>query len=284
MTNFPGIKIIKVQKPLAPTIKDRDKEILLVLNFTAEEIAELHYWRFNHPHSRVMLRMEVLWLKNQGMSNQDIAIYAGISKSTVTSYIWAYQLCSIERLKEVKFYKLSNRLENHKESHEACFHEYPPTTAGAAREKIEELTGITLSVETVRKFLKRLGMRFLKTGQIPAKADIAKQEKYLQEELGSGLEEAKAGKRSVYFADAVHFVLGAFLGYLWCFVPLFIKMPAGRQRFNVLGVLNAATHELLTITNDSYVTALNVCELLKRLVEKEQGKMCTLVLDNAHYQ
>jgi hypothetical protein len=57
----------------------------------------------------------------------------------------------------------------------------------------------------------------------------------------------------VFFIDAAHFVLSPFLGYLWCFTRLFIKAPSGRQRFNVLGALNAITHELLTITNDTYI-------------------------------
>jgi hypothetical protein len=38
--------------------------------------------------------------------------------------------------------------------------------------------------------------------------------------------------------DAAHFVFAPFLGYLWCFVRMFIKAPSGRQRFNVLGALN----------------------------------------------
>jgi hypothetical protein len=67
------------------------------------------------------------------------------------------------------------------------------------------------------------------------------------------LEEAKKGKRKVFFVDAAHFVLAPFLGYLWSFTRLFIKAPAGRKRFNVIGALDAITHELLTITNDAYI-------------------------------
>jgi hypothetical protein len=75
------------------------------------------------------------------------------------------------------------------------------------------------------------------------------------------LEEAKKGKRKVFFVDAAHFVLAPFLGYLWSFTRLFIKAPAGRKRFNVIGALDAITHELLTITNDAYIN-LNVARNL----------------------
>jgi hypothetical protein len=79
------------------------------------------------------------------------------------------------------------------------------------------------------------------------------------------LEEAKVGKRAVFFVDAAHFVLGAYLGFLWCFERLFVKTGAGRQRFNVLAALNAVTHELITVTNETYINAQSVCELLHKL-------------------
>ena len=41
----------------------------------------------------------------------------------------------------------------------------------------------------------------------------------------------------MFFVDAAHFVLAPFLGFLWCFTRVFIKAPAGRQRFNVLAAV-----------------------------------------------
>jgi hypothetical protein len=35
-----------------------------------------------------------------------------------------------------------------------------------------------------------------------------------------------------------------------------VKASAGRRRFNVLGALNAITHELVLITNDTYISPL----------------------------
>ena len=72
------------------------------------------------------------------------------------------------------------------------------------------------------------------------------------------MSEAKAGQRAVFFIAAAHFVLAPFLGYLWSVTRLFVKAPAGRSRFNVLGALNAVTHELITVMNDSYINAASV--------------------------
>jgi len=103
-------------------------------------------------------------------------------------------------------------------------------------------------------------------------------------ELEPRLAEAQAGRRAVLFVDAAHFVLAPFLGYLWCFVRWSIRAPAGRQRFNVLAALNAITHELVTVSNDAYINAQSVCELLWKVAALELGVPVTLILDNARYQ
>jgi transposase len=81
-----------------------------------------------------------------------------------------------------------------------------------------------------------------------------------------------------------HFVLQPFLGFLWCFQRCFVYSGSGRKRLNVLGALNAITHEIVTITNDSYINALSVCDLLRKLAAKHTGEVVTLFLDNARYQ
>lgn len=96
--------------------------------------------------------------------------------------------------------------------------------------------------------------------------------------------EAKLGKRAVFFTDAAHFVLAPCLGFLWSFTRLFLRAPAKRKRFNVLGALHAITHELITVTNDSYINALSVSELLWKIAALGFDMPITLVLDNARYQ
>ena len=104
------------------------------------------------------------------------------------------------------------------------------------------------------------------------------------EELEPRLTQARVGQRAVFFVDAAHFVLAPFLGVLWSFTRLFVRAPAGRQRFNVLAALNAITHELFTVTNDTYITATEVCALLCQLAALNLGVPLTVVLDNARYQ
>ena len=186
--------------------------------------------------------------------------------------------------KEVNFYQPESELEEHRETLEDYFREHPPATIKEAAAKIKELTGIERKESQVRAFLNGLGMKCRKVGMLPAKADPDEQAAFKQDKLEPRLEEAKAGQRAVFFVDAAHFVLAPFLGLLWCFERVFIKAPAGRQRFNVLGALNAITHELIMVTNDSYINAESVRELLLKLAELNLGVPITLILDNARYQ
>lgn len=98
------------------------------------------------------------------------------------------------------------------------------------------------------------------------------------------LEEAERGERTVFFVDAAHFVLSGFLATVWSFTRHWVKAPSGRQRFNVLGALNAITHEMITITNNAYINAECVCALLEKIAAQGINTAITLVMDNARYQ
>ena len=52
----------------------------------------------------------------------------------------------------------------------------------------------------------------------------------------------------------------------------------------MLGALNAITHELITLQNDTYINAQTVCDLRVRIAAHGMDKPITLVLDNARYQ
>lgn len=86
------------------------------------------------------------------------------------------------------------------------------------------------------------------------------------------------------FVDAAHFVLGTYLGSLWCFVRLWVRAASGRQRFNVLGAWNAVTRQLTYVANTTVVNTDTMCELLRKIAAEGLTGPVTLVLDNARYQ
>src|SRR5262249_38252466 len=64
----------------------------------------------------------------------------------------------------------------------------------------------------------------------------------------------------------------------------FVPGPSGRKRYNVLAALNAITHEVIRVTNHSYINAESVCQLLRQIAAAGLARPLTLVLDNARYQ
>jgi transposase len=84
--------------------------------------------------------------------------------------------------------------------------------------------------------------------------------------------------------DAAHFVMGAFLGFLWSFARIFIRSSSGRKRFSVLGALCAVTNEIVTVTTDSYINSESVCALLRLIRQKSPTIAISCIMDNAAYQ
>jgi transposase len=257
---------------------------MLTIDFPPQDIDALHFERFHHPHPRVQLKMEVVYLKSQGLPHQEICRLTRISENTLRTYLRQYQEGGVERLKQTDWDGPTSELSDHRQTIEEHFRSNPPRSTAQAAADIERLTGIRRGLTQVRKFLKGLGLKFRKLGMIPAKADADVQRKFLDERLWPRLRQARRLRRVVCFVDAAHFVHGAFLGYLWCFTRLLIRGPSGRKRFNVLGAIDAITRELTTVTNDTTIDATATCELLRKLSARYPGLPLTLVLDNARYR
>lgn len=151
---------------------------MIELKFSEADKEELHYERFHHPHPRVQLKMEVVWLKSQGEGHGRIAELAGVHVNTVTTYLQEYLEGGLEKLKEVLFHRPQSELVEHKQTIEIEFGQRPPATISEAAARIEQLTGIKRSPTQVRVFLKKLGLKCRKVGVIPAKADPDKQDDF----------------------------------------------------------------------------------------------------------
>ena len=151
---------------------------MLKIAFTENEILALHYERFHHPHPRIRLKMEVLWLKSQGLSHKEIARLTCIGQTTLRCYLKEYILGGISRLKQLTFYRPESKLIAHQEQIKLYFQEFPPTTIKEAAAKIEELTGIKRGQTQIRQFLTMIGMRCLKVGMVPLKADFEQQAEF----------------------------------------------------------------------------------------------------------
>jgi transposase len=257
---------------------------MLTLNISKADIERANYERFYHPSAIVRKRFTVVWLLSQGYSREIAAQIAQVSASSVKNYIKGFNTSGVEGLSSLKYKGPISELDGHRVTLKEVFEKRPPRNSNEAGQRIKELTGIRISPGRVRNFLHRMGMSVRKTGHLPAKADPVKQKAFLDDTLEGLISQSLAGQCQLYFMDASHFVLGAFLGMLWCFSRVFIPSGAGRNRINVLSALNMANLEVKSVINTTYVNAGTVIELLGLLAQTCVSVPIYVVLDNARYQ
>lgn len=191
----------------------------------------------------------------QGAEHGFIATCLRLSADMVTNYLKDYQGGGLSAVLESRYYRLASSLKPFWQCIKCSFTGAPVANAKEAVARIEALSGVCLSESQARRVMKQMGMALRKVAPVPGKADPQLQFEFFEREMLPRLDEAKAGKRKVFFVDAAHFVLGAFLEMIWCFSRIFLKTSAGRQRYSVLGVVDSHSKELITIRTTGYINA-----------------------------
>jgi transposase len=141
------------------------------IEFTDEQVQQLAFERFHHPHPRVQRKMEAVFLKARKFSHEDICELLAISRTTLWGWLRDFKAGGVEALKQWNVGGSVSELDQHVDTIGQYIAEHPPHTIAEAVRDIEELTGIRRSETQVREFLKGLGFRRIKTGSLPAKAD-----------------------------------------------------------------------------------------------------------------
>lgn len=258
---------------------------MVKLTCTQEDIAVLKHEKDYNPFPKVRRRCEIVYLKTQGFMHNEIETIVGISHGTVTATLKLYQQGGLHALHTLNYKGQPSDLHAYTEMIKASFEQQPVGTYKEAKARIKKLTTIERSLPQIKHYLDQIGCTRRKVRQIPDKLDIDTQETFKQDTLEPLIERAQRQEIHLVFLDAAHFVLRPFLGFLLCFVPLFVKASAGRKRYNVLGALDAITKELTLVTNFTYINSLSICTLLDKLkAHYADGLPIHVILDNARYQ
>lgn len=124
-------------------------------DFNPEVVTAIRHERYHHPHPHVQRKMEVLWLKSQGLTHADIASLADVSPRSVQRYLDEFEQGGLERIRRLNWKGARDELGDHQQSLEDYFLEHPPRSARQAQQAIERLTGIHRGLSQVRAFLKK---------------------------------------------------------------------------------------------------------------------------------
>ncbi len=123
--------------------------------FPPEDLDALRHERYHHPHPRVQQKLEVLWLKSQGLTHEEIARLAAVSRRSVQRYLDEFAAGGLERIRRLPWKGKPNALAPHQASREDYFMANPPRSAREAQAAIERETGVRRGLTQVRAFLKK---------------------------------------------------------------------------------------------------------------------------------
>ena len=124
--------------------------------FTPEDLVTIRHERYHYPHPRVQQKLEVLWLKSQGFTHEDIARLADVSRRSVQRYLDEFLAGGLAQVRRLPWKGKENELAEHQSSLEDYFIEHPPRSAREAQAAIERETGVRRGLTQVRAFLKKI--------------------------------------------------------------------------------------------------------------------------------
>ena len=90
-------------------------------HFSEDVVAEIRHDRYHYPHPRVQRKMEVLWLKSQGLTHADIARLADVSPRSVQRYLDEFEQGGLDRVRRLNWQGKTCELDEYQPSLEDYF-------------------------------------------------------------------------------------------------------------------------------------------------------------------
>ncbi|MGL6194137.1 MAG: winged helix-turn-helix domain-containing protein [Thermoguttaceae bacterium] len=114
------------------------------------------------------------------VGTKTICKITGKSERTVRSVFRLFLDGGIYAITTRNHYRPASELDKHQSTILENLMTKPVGSAKEAVTRIKQLTGITRSETRVKVFMKKIGLKYIKTDQVPAKANIEEQEEFLK--------------------------------------------------------------------------------------------------------
>jgi len=101
------------------------------VTFTESDLEAIKHERYYHPDPQVQWKMEVLWLKHNGLTHEEIAPLAAVSRRSVQRYLTEFLEGGLDAIRRNR--NPGKTLAAHSESLEAYFQQHPPRSLKEAR-------------------------------------------------------------------------------------------------------------------------------------------------------
>lgn len=259
---------------------------LLTVKYNKEAYARLKKETETTSSGTIRKRCRALMAKmsEPRLGSARIAAITGCSRNFVDRLIHCYNNQGIDSVLEiVPIPGRPGRLKVHMDEISNRLESEVPRSCAEPVNIIRDISGIVFSKTWTREIMHRCGFRFIKTQPIPGRACPGKQKEWISA-LQPIIDEAKEGKRKLYFMDAVHSTLEAFTCHVWCKQPLYLKTGARRNRFNLLGYEDPFSLDIIQSHSKVYVDAEQTKAFLEEVRQESSDSPVSIVLDNARYQ
>src|SRR3954465_2672886 len=125
-----------------PELSPCESSAMQCIAFSAADLTAIAFERYHHPEPFVQRKLEVLWLKHQGLTHDDIARLAGVSRSSVQRYLAEFLRGGLDAIRRFPWKGQRGLLESHRPALEDYFRHHPPRSVKEAQQVIAQRTGI----------------------------------------------------------------------------------------------------------------------------------------------
>ena len=252
---------------------------------TEEEVLVLRKAHKQVRDKRLADRIKAILMVHRGFTYPQIIAALLLDETTIRRYVKSFKQNGLNGLLQFHYTGGQSRLIQTQEL-ELKGHlakgEHIYLTAKEVADYVKSTYQVSYSVIGMTKLLHRLGFVYKKPKLVPAKANVAKQQQFLDEYFKLKEEIDRADQ--IYFLDATHPQHNTRPSYGWILkgTDKLIKSNTGRDRLNLNGALNAKTHEVV-IREDLRINSISTINLLDALLDKHPAGRIYLIWDNARY-
>jgi transposase len=251
------------------------------LQLSEEQKKDLELLHRYEGDGRVRDRIKAVLLKHEGWTNKAIAQALRIHEETVRQHLtgWA----SDEKLKPENGGSYSKLDENQSRMLETHLEEITYTKVIDICTHVETTLCVHYTVSGMTKWLRQHGFRYKHPKIVPAKADTAKQEEFIEEYLGLLVD--TPANEPILFMDSAHPTMATkpVCGWIKKGVDKPIAQTASRTRVNVMGAIELASMNIVSCRPD-YVNAESTVAFFDQLkMSYPNASKIHIILDQSGY-
>lgn len=230
---------------------------------------------------RVRDRIKAVLLKSEGWTNKKIAQALRIHEETVRTHLFDWE--SDEKLKPENGGSWSKMTDDESQKLEVHLEENTYTRVIEICAYVEEEFNLSYTVSGMTKWLRRHNFSYKHPKGIPAKADLKKQEEFI--ESYRILVADTPSNEPILFGDSTHPTMATKIisGWIRKGKDKPIAQTASKVRVNITGAIELSTMKI-TSSEPDFVNAETTVEFLKKLKEKySSAPKIHFILDQSGY-